>query len=129
MGIIQTMLEGLSGGHGAVTPLLARAMQGVIGTSTDEGPGIPWLLEKLQQAGYGDRVASWIGGGPDLPISAHELHAALGDEAVTSIASRAGLGPEELLGKLSEHLPAVIDRLTPDGRLPTDIHDKTHPTA
>ena len=31
-----------------------------------------------------------------------------------------GMDRRELLETLSEHLPRVIDHLTPDGRIPTD---------
>jgi uncharacterized protein YidB (DUF937 family) len=34
--------------------------------------------------------------------------------------SQSGLSRQELLNGLSQHLPQVIDHLTPDGRLPTE---------
>jgi uncharacterized protein YidB (DUF937 family) len=34
--------------------------------------------------------------------------------------SQSGLSREELLNGLSQHLPDVINHLTPDGRLPTE---------
>jgi uncharacterized protein YidB (DUF937 family) len=34
--------------------------------------------------------------------------------------SQSGLSRDELLTGLSQHLPDVVDHLTPDGRLPTD---------
>ncbi len=120
MGMIETLFEALSGGHGATTPLLARAMQGVIGDSHSAGPGVPWLLQRLEAAGYGPTVQTWLGAGPNQPLAAADLHAALGDKAVNEMATRAGLPPAEFVAKLSEHLPGVIDQLSPHGHLADD---------
>jgi uncharacterized protein YidB (DUF937 family) len=48
------------------------------------------------------------------------LASALGDDAIRDLTERTGMDREELLEALSEHLPRVIDHLTPEGRLPTE---------
>lgn len=117
MGLIESMVEALSGGHGTTTPLLARAMQGLIGGEGSSGPGMNWLIEQLRQNGFGAQVESWLGHGSNLPIAPHDLHAAIGDEQVATMAAHAGLTPDELVAKLSEHLPGIVDKLSPDGHL------------
>ena len=34
--------------------------------------------------------------------------------------AHSGMSQEDLLNGLSQHLPDVVDQLTPDGRLPTE---------
>jgi uncharacterized protein YidB (DUF937 family) len=34
------------------------------------------------------------------------------------LTAKAGIQPEELSAKLAEHLPGVIDKLTPNGTIP-----------
>jgi uncharacterized protein YidB (DUF937 family) len=80
--------------------------------------GLPGLVEKFQSGGLGEVVASWISTGRNLPVSADQISSILGSGALSEFARQAGLGSGEAGGSLAEHLPKIIDRLTPDGRLP-----------
>ena len=62
---------------------------------------------------------SWVGTGQNQPISAHDLSRVLTPDQIDFLTQRTGLPREELLAGLSEQLPDVVDKLTPDGRLPT----------
>src|SRR5262245_26851550 len=42
-----------------------------------------------------------------------------GQDALKSLSARTGLSEQELMGYLSQILPDVVDKLTPNGRLPT----------
>jgi uncharacterized protein YidB (DUF937 family) len=61
-----------------------------------------------------------VGHGPNKPISPNDLANALGADQLNTLQSQSGLPRDELLNGLSQHLPGVIDHLTPDGRLPTE---------
>jgi uncharacterized protein YidB (DUF937 family) len=63
---------------------------------------------------------SWVGTGPNKPISPNDLASALGVDRINSLTAQSGMSPEELLNGLSQNLPQVIDQLTPEGRLPTE---------
>jgi uncharacterized protein YidB (DUF937 family) len=113
------LLDGLRGALGGmlgqaeaqVLPeLLSKALAG---TSAGSLQG---LLDKLRQAGLGPQVASWLGSGPNQPITAAQLETALGDDVVERI-SMLNMPPDQIFGFLAEHLPAVIDRLSPQGML------------
>ncbi len=80
--------------------------------------GISGLVEKFQQAGMGDVVSSWIGKGENLPISPEQLQSVLGSEAVSNMAQKMGLNPDDALGQLSNLLPGLVDKLTPEGAAP-----------
>jgi uncharacterized protein YidB (DUF937 family) len=81
--------------------------------------GLGDLLNQFQQNGHGDTANSWVSSGPNKQISPNDLASALGADQINSLASQTGLSREELLSGLSQHLPDVINHLTPDGRLPT----------
>jgi uncharacterized protein YidB (DUF937 family) len=82
--------------------------------------GLGDLLKQFQQSGHGETANSWVGPGPNQPISPGDLSKALGADQIDSLASQSGLSRDELLSGLSQQLPGVIDHLTPDGRLPTE---------
>lgn len=82
--------------------------------------GLQGVLEKFQQAGLANEVASWISTGENLPISADQIAQVLGNTQVGDIAQRVGITPEALTAQLAEQLPKLVDRLSPDGSLPAD---------
>jgi uncharacterized protein YidB (DUF937 family) len=82
--------------------------------------GLGDLLRQFQQNGQGEVANSWVGKGPNKPISPDDLGRALGADQLNALSAQSGLSRDELLEGLSQHLPDVIDHLTPDGRLPTE---------
>jgi uncharacterized protein YidB (DUF937 family) len=81
--------------------------------------GLGGLVGRFQQNGLGDVIGSWIGPGQNQSIAPSQLGSALGPDVLTSLAQRTGLSEQDLLSHLSQILPGVVDKLTPDGRLPT----------
>ena len=82
--------------------------------------GLGDLLKQLQQNGHGETANSWVSPGPNKQIAPGDLANALGADQINSLMSHSGLSRDELLSGLSQHLPDVINHLTPDGRLPTE---------
>lgn len=82
--------------------------------------GLGDLLKQLQQGGQTETANSWVGKGPNKPISPGDLANALGADQIESLSAQSGLSRDELLSGLSQYLPQVVDHLTPDGRLPTE---------
>ena len=81
--------------------------------------GLGGLMDKLQNGGLGNLVNSWVGPGQNQPVSPHQLGPALGPDIIKTLAQRSGLSEEELIRQLSQVLPGLVDKLTPNGRLPT----------
>ncbi len=81
--------------------------------------GLGGLLAKLQQGGLGHVADSWVGPGQNQPVAPGQLGSALGPDIVKAIAQRSGLSEEEITKQLSQVLPGIVDKLTPNGRLPT----------
>jgi uncharacterized protein YidB (DUF937 family) len=82
--------------------------------------GLGDLLKQFQQNGQGDAANSWVSQGPNKQISPGDLANALGADQIDHLASQTGMSRNELLAGLAQHLPDVINHLTPDGRLPTE---------
>ena len=81
--------------------------------------GLGGLLGRLQQSGHGDVAGSWVAQGPNQPIQPQQLNNALGQQTVSELAQQAGISEQDLLARLSQVLPGLVDHLTPQGRLPT----------
>ena len=98
----------------AEMPQSSAAPQGGAGAG-----GLGGLLAQLQAAGLDDAVKSWIGTGQNKPVQPEDLGDALGKRAVTQMADKAGCSQQDLLSQLAAALPGIIDKLTQDGRVPT----------
>lgn len=88
------------------------------------GGGLGELLNRFSQNGRGDLMQSWIGTGPNQSVSPQELETSLGPDTVDSLSRETGLDRGDLLSQLSQALPQVVDKLTPNGRLP-DSHESS----
>ena len=82
--------------------------------------GLGGLLNKLQQGGLGSAANSWVGTGQNQPVAPNQLGSALGSDVIKTLAQRSGLSEDELTQQLSRVLPGLVDKLTPNGRLPTE---------
>jgi uncharacterized protein YidB (DUF937 family) len=77
--------------------------------------GLSGLQNMFQQKGLGGLVASWIGSGQNLPISADQLQSVLHSDALQQIAQKHGIDPSQLTSMMSSLLPHVVDKMTPNG--------------
>jgi uncharacterized protein YidB (DUF937 family) len=102
---------------------LGGMLGGLLGSGAAGGilsGGLGDLLKQFQQNGQGDKAQSWIATGPNEPAQPAEIEQALGPEKISWLMQQTGMSREDLLSGLSRELPKVVDRLTPDGRIPTD---------
>ena len=75
------------------------------------------IVNQLQQGGLAMQVQSWLGNGANMPVSADQLRSALGSDQVKQIAQHLGLPIDQALAMLSQHLPGVVDKASPNGVL------------
>jgi uncharacterized protein YidB (DUF937 family) len=78
------------------------------------------LIKGFQDSGHGRTAQSWVGTGPNQKIAPNDLADALGSDMVEALSRQTGITREDLLAGLSQHLPDLVDQLTPKGRLPTE---------
>ena len=83
----------------------------------DESGGLPGLRQKFSQAGLDRHFASWVGTGPNEPLSSFDLQKALGSDRLGAIADQIGLDRNQLNALAAKFLPGLIDGLTPAGRI------------
>jgi uncharacterized protein YidB (DUF937 family) len=81
--------------------------------------GVGELLNRLQHNGLGDAGRSWVGHGPNQPVSESDIQKAAGSETLDALASEIGISRQQLLQRLTAELPQTVDKLTPQGRVPT----------
>lgn len=107
----------LQGGLGGLGGLLAGGAAGSVLSG-----GLSDLLKQFQQSGHADVAKSWVGTGPNKSISPDDLAKVLSPDQIDTLAAQSGMSRDELLAGLSQHLPEVVNDLTPDGQVPTE-HD------
>jgi uncharacterized protein YidB (DUF937 family) len=100
---------------GGLGPVLGGAAAG-----TALSGGLGRLINDLQKSGQARVAQSWIDRGPNEEIAPADLRKALGSDTLDALAKQTGLSRDELLEGLSQNLPDLIDKLTPNGRLPTE---------
>lgn len=92
----------------------AGAYQAILRWIEEQG-GIQALLERFQQGGLGAIVESWIGNGGNQPVSADQVTNALGSPAIADLAAKLGIEPQAASNLIAEHLPKMVDTLSPSG--------------
>ncbi len=112
-------VDGAPTGSDAGGAPTSGATPGVLGGGS-LGAGLKDLLDRFRQNGQEDKVQSWVSTGANKSIAPKEIEQALGEERIQWLVEQTGMPREQLLDGLSGELPQAIDKLTPDGRLPTD---------
>jgi uncharacterized protein YidB (DUF937 family) len=124
--LIQAVLQMLMqppGGPAAGSSFGAQhggGMPGGMGAGLGGLGGLGGLIGMLQQAGLGDAASSWVSSGANRSVSPDQVHAALGEERMSELAARLGIGTPQVASELSQVLPQMVDRMTPRGQLPPD---------
>ena len=120
-GLLGSVLGGMAGpqnqaqGGGQLLQMVLTMLQ--------QNGGIEGLLAKMQQAGYGGQAQSWIGTGQNQPVPPDALSQIFGQGQLADIARQLGMSREDAAGGLARALPDVVDRMTPEGRIPEDTND------
>ena len=82
--------------------------------------GLRDLVERFKQNGQGQAADSWVNKGPNQQLASEQLEQAVGPDVLNQLSQQTGLSREELLSRLTRELPTAVDKLTPEGRLPTE---------
>jgi uncharacterized protein YidB (DUF937 family) len=112
-----TAMSSQTGAQGANDNNMMHMLTGLL--SNPEIGGITGLVGAFQKNGLSHIVASWISTNTNLPISAAQIQAVLGQGPLQDLASKMGLSTDAVATTLSEQLPGLVDQLTPKGELPS----------
>lgn len=121
MGLLDELIGSLTASDRNVSNDQASALvKGVLESLAGGGQeaGIEGLSRRFQGAGLGDVISSWIGGGANEPVEPGALDRVLRGSPLEGVTSRAGLGGIAGAAALAVLLPKLIDKLTPDGKVP-----------
>lgn len=80
--------------------------------------GFNGLIQNLSANGLERQVASWIGLGPNQPVTPQQVQQAMGPQQIAQMAQQAGLPQDQLLTTLASLLPGLVNHLTPQGQVP-----------
>jgi uncharacterized protein YidB (DUF937 family) len=119
------ILGGLFGGNagtaasGGLSSWLGPMLAGGAG-GTVLADGLRNLISGMSNSGQGQAAQSWIGTGANQDISTSDLAKSIGIDDIKALSQHTGLPQDELLEGLRTQLPQLVDKLTPEGRLPTN---------
>jgi uncharacterized protein YidB (DUF937 family) len=114
---------GTAPGGGNLNDMLRGGLGGLLGgaaAGTVLSGGLDNLIKGFQQSGHGDVARSWVGHGPNQEIAPGDLEHALGGDTLDALSQQTGMERDDLLAGLSQHLPDLVDQLTPHGRIPSE---------
>jgi len=126
MRLIHEVIEDLRGWHDEELTPFGVVLEELLG---GERGSLPELRDRFIEAGLGHIMASWIGDGPNLPISTRDLRRVLGEERVEDLATLAGLPSGDFLVRLARLLPAAVHRMTPEGALEMPVGSRKPPES
>jgi len=106
-------------GIGGLLGQLGRSFAGASAGGLLSG-GLGELMERFRRSGHGETAESWVGTGPNKPVTPPHLEQAIGPEVLETLSKQTGSSREELLARLSPELPDAVDKYTPQGRLPKE---------
>jgi nucleoid-associated protein YgaU len=118
MGLLDELVGALGAGAGRSDQTTALVRAVVESLTQGEDDGVDGLSRRFEQGGAADVISSWIGTGSNRSIGADDLTRILRGSPIEQAPQRAGIGGAAGAAILAKLLPMLIDRLTPQGRVP-----------
>jgi len=116
MSFLDNLTQMVEGGSSGDSGIMGHVMDLVNNPQTG---GLQGLIQQFQSNGLGNVVSSWVGNGANQGISADQIIQVIGQDKVNEIASKIGLQPDQVSSLLAQHLPNVVNQMTPDGTAPS----------
>jgi uncharacterized protein YidB (DUF937 family) len=107
------MFDGILGG------VIGAGATALLNNFIEKQGGLQNVVSQFEKTGLGDTMKSWISLGQNLPITADQIRQVLGSDKVKELAATVGLPADKIAELLAQHLPQAIDKVTPDGKIPS----------
>ncbi len=107
------MFDGILGG------VIGAGATALLNSYIEKQGGLQNVVSQFEKTGFGDTMKSWISLGQNLPITADQIRQVLGSDKVKELAATVGLPADKIAELLAQHLPQAIDKVTPDGKIPS----------
>lgn len=119
MGLLDQIIGAVGGKSGQSAESADALLDSVLQLVTNpQSGGLAGLVKSFEKGGLANVVNSWVSTGQNLPVSADQIKSVLGGQQLQDLASRLGVGPDQISRQLAGLLPQVVDKLTPNGTLP-----------
>ena len=109
------LLGGRAGGGGGTMGALMPILAGLLASG-----GLSKILGGLKANGLSAQADSWVGTGPNEPVSGKDIEQAAGKEQMQEIAQQLGVSEAEAAEAVAQALPEVVDKVSPEGELPPE---------
>jgi uncharacterized protein YidB (DUF937 family) len=122
MDLLNNIKSAIGGASGEKSNDLISTVMNLVG---GQSGGLNALISQFSSKGLGDIISSWVGTGKNQAISPDQVQHVLGNDQINNIAAKLGMDNNAVKSQLSNLLPQVVDKLTPDGKVPEgDIMSK-----
>lgn len=111
------LFDGLSGILENAISSHGGGLNGLMSDALTNIGGLEGIVGKLNDAGLGQKVNSWLGKGDNVPLTADEISSVLGNAQLQELALKLGVPMDQVSHVLAEHLPTAVDQASPDGVL------------
>jgi len=111
------LFDGLSGLLENAISSHAGGLSGLMSEAFMNIGGLDGILAKLNDAGLGPQVNSWLGKGDNIPLTADEISSVLGSAQLQELAAKFGVSTDQVAPLLAAHLPNAVDQASPNGVL------------
>ena len=89
--------------------------------------GLGDLMDRFKQSGQTEIADSWVTlGVPTRGLTASEVEQAIGNDNLEELSRRTGLSRDDLLTRLATAIPENVDRMTPEGRFPSEAQARDY---
>ena len=126
MGLLDTVLGTVLGNNpnaGPMQSVLTSILAGGNQAYGGQAGGLPGLIQAFTRAGMGNVVGSWVSQGQNQPINPGQLQQVFGQDQINQWSQQTGMPQHSLLDQLSQMLPHAVDRMTPNGEVPSSPFD------
>jgi uncharacterized protein YidB (DUF937 family) len=106
------MFDGVLGG------IVGAGLVSIVSDVLEKHGGVQGVVSQFEKNGLGATVQSWVGTGPNQPVSLDDVQRVLGPDLLKQLSEKSGVSIQELTQKLAHVLPQAVDKLTPDGTIP-----------
>ena len=115
MGLFDSVL-GAVAGKIASEAGVSNPLVGALGGLLNQNGGVQGLMSKFEQNGLGSTFSSWVGTEANQAVSPDQIQKVLGSGQINELASKLGVDPATASSFLAQHLPMIINQLTPNGQ-------------
>lgn len=120
MGLLDNILGSVMGSNNPNQ----GALGSILGSVLASQGGVGGLVQKMNHAGLGDVVNSWVGNGPNKTVDPNQLGNAIGHDQVDQWSQQTGMSHGSILSELSKMLPQAVDQMTPHGRVDDSVQNQ-----